>query len=417
MPLRQAGPRRGTRASVRARFRRRQRPPGLTVDRPGHRAGLREAVLPSLTRTGTFVLVAALGWLLAENRDWVGTYRSDAYLALAGTLLAVGLYASTYGIDLGAARRNARLVVLAVSGGVVVKAALISAVMYLAFREPAYLVLGVAVAQIDPVSFAAARLTSRMSAQAKTILSAWASFDDPITVLLTVYAAAWVWPLVPADPAAAPAPPHTGFESFGLSLAQNLALAAVAALVWWGTERLRRWVRSGRLVTALQIVVLAGLAAFAVWQFLMLALAVAGLFYRPPIGAVLDRLTQGAFLAASFALGLVLVGGISPLAGVVLGLAAVGAHVVVALVIGWRLPRSDRVDVLLGQQNGITAIILALVLERQFVGTVAVVAPAILTINVLHALTNGLREAYRRPGPAVDLPAPPLRPPLSPRRG
>ncbi|MEU4569349.1 hypothetical protein [Micromonospora sp. NPDC023956] len=415
MPLRQAGPPRWTRsgrAAAPPRLRRRWRPPRPPGDRPARRTGLREAVLPSLARTGTFVLVAALGWLLAENRDWVGTYRSDTYLTVAGTLLAVGLYASTYGIDLGAARRNVRLVVLAISGGVVVKAALISAVMYLAFREPAYLVLGVAVAQIDPVSFAAARLQSRMSAQAKTILSAWASFDDPITVLLTVYAAAWVWPLVPADPAAATAPPHTGLESFGLSLAQNLALAGVAALVWWGTERLRRWV-PGRLVTALQIVALAGLAAVAVWQFLMLALAVAGLFYRPPLGDVLDRLTQGAFLAASFALGLVLVGGISPLAGVVLGLAAVGAHVVVALVIGWRLPRSDRVDVLLGQQNGITAIILALVLERQFVGTVAAVAPAILTINVLHALGNGLRETYRRPVPAVDLPAPPL----NPRRG
>ncbi|SCL35539.1 hypothetical protein GA0074692_4118 [Micromonospora pallida] len=405
VPLRPSRPARGAQRPAGRRWR----PSRSAVDRTGRRTGVREAVLPSLTRTGTFVLVAALGWLLAENRDWVGTYRSDAYLTLAGTLLAVGLYASTYGIDLRAARRNARLVVFAITGGVVVKAALISAVMYLAFREPAYLVLGVAVAQIDPVSFAAARLQSRMSAQAKTILSAWASFDDPITVLLTVYAAAWVWPLVPADPAAATAPPHTGFESFGLSLVQNLALAAVAALVWWGTERLRRWVRPGRLVTALQLVALAGLAAFAVWQFLMLALAVAGLFYRPPLGAVLDRLTQVAFLAASFALGLVLVGGISPLAGAVLGLAAVGAHVVVALLVGRRLPRSDRVDVLLGQQNGITAIILALVLERQFVGTVAVVAPAILTVNVLHALTNGVREAYRRPGPDV--------PPLSPRRG
>lgn len=370
---------------------------------------VRAAVLPSLTRTGVFVVVAALGWLLAENRDWVAAYRSDGYLLFAGTLLAVGLYASTYGIDLRAARRNAPLVVLAVTVGVLVKAALISAVMYLVLRQPAYLVLGVAVAQIDPVSFAAARLQSRMSEQAKTILSAWASFDDPITVLLTVYAAAWVWPLVPADPAAAGAPPHTGLESFGLSLAQNLALAAVAGLVWWGTGRMRRWLPEP-VVTTLRIVALLALAVVAVWQFLMLALAVAGLFYRPPVQAVLDRLTQGAFLAASLALGLVLVGGVDPLAGLLLGLAAVGAHMLVAVVIGWRLPRSDRVDVLLGQQNGITAIILALVLERQFVGTVAVVAPAILTINVLHALTNGVRETYRRPAPAAD---PPVTSPVS----
>ncbi|WDZ86928.1 hypothetical protein [Micromonospora cathayae] len=386
----------------------------------GRRAGVAEAMLPSLRRTAWFVLVAGAGCLLANSRGWDDTYRSDTYLTLAGTLLAVGLYASTYGIDLRAARRNARLVVLAITLGVVVKAALISAVLYLAFQQPAYLVLGVAVAQIDPVSFAAARLQSRMSAQAKTILSAWASFDDPVTVLLTVYAAALVWPLVPADPSAAAAPPHTGLDSFGLSLAQNLALAAVAALVWWGTERLRRWLRPGWLVTAVQFAALAGIAAYAVWQFLMLALAIAGLFYRPSFGAVLDRLTQVAFLAASFLLGLVLVDGVRLPAGVLLGVAAVAAHALVASLVGWRLPRSDRLDVVLGQQNGITAVILALVLERQFVGTVAVVAPAIVTINVLHALTNGAREAYRPPdpGPEADPPvSSTVSSPLSPRPG
>lgn len=382
--------------------------------------GVAEAVLPSLRRTVEFVLVAGLGCLLANNRGWDDTYRSDTYLTVAGALLAVGLYASTYGIDLPAARRNARLVVVAITLGVVVKAVLISAVLYLAFQQPAYLVLGIAVAQIDPVSFAAARLQSRMSEQAKTILSAWASFDDPITVLLTVYAAAWVWPLLPDDPSAAAAPPHTGFDSFGLSLLQNLALAAVAALLWWGTQRLRRRVRPGWLVTVAQVVLLTAIAAYAVWQFLMLAVAIAGLFYRPPVGPVLDRLTRLAFLAASFLLGLVLVDGLRLPAGVALGFAAVGAHMLVAVLVGWRLPRSDRLDVVLGQQNGITAVILALVLERQFVGTVAVVAPAIVVINVLHALTNGAREAYRRPMTDGDPPVGPTvaaRPPLSRRPG
>ncbi|MFI9527809.1 cation:proton antiporter [Micromonospora rosaria] len=360
-----------------------------------------EAVLPSLRRSGLFVLVAAAGWALAAGLDWTAPYRSDGYLAVAGVLLAVGLFASTSGIDLAAARRNARLVGLAITVGVLVKAALITGVMLLAFRNPAYLVLGVAVAQIDPLSFAAARLQSRMSPQAKTILSAWASFDDPVTVLLTVYAAAWALPLLPDGPATVDVLPHTALRDLGVSLAENAALVLVAALLWWGTRALRR--RLGGPPTAwtvLQVVLLVGVAGVAVWQFLMLGLAVAGLFYRPPVGALLDRLTRWAFLAATFALGLVLVGGVRPVPGVVLGLAAVAAHVVVALIVCARLPAADRLDVLLGQQNGITAVILALVLERQFPGTVAVVAPAILTVNLLHALTNGLREAYR-PEPAA----------------
>ncbi|WP_320065972.1 hypothetical protein [Micromonospora sp. RTGN7] len=376
-----------------------------TPARPGP-ARVVEALLPSLRRSGLFVLVAAAGWVLAAQLGWTAAHRSEGYLTVAGALLAVGLFASTYGIDLRQARGNLRLVGLAITLGVVVKAALISAVMYLAFREPAYLVLGVAVAQIDPLSFAAARLQSRMSEQAKAILSAWASFDDPVTVLLTVYTAAWVLPLLPPDPAASSAPPHTGVESFGLSLAENLALAAVAALLWWGTERARRSLadrspRSGRLLQLLQVFLLVAVGAFAVWQFLMLGLALAGLVYRPPVAAMLDRLTRLAFLAASFALGLVLVGGLHPVPGVVLGVSAVAAHMLVAIVIGRRLPPSDRLDVVLGQQNGITAVILALVLERQFVGTVAVVAPAIVAINLLHALGNGLREAYRRDGPTT----------------
>ncbi|MGW1060944.1 hypothetical protein [Micromonospora rubida] len=380
--------------------------------RPG-RAGVVEAVLPSLRRSGLFVLVAAAGWVLAGQAGWTAAHRSEGYLTVAGALLAVGLFASTYGIDLRAARGNLRLVGLAITLGVLVKASLISAVMYLAFREPAYLVLGVAVAQIDPLSFAAARLQSRMSGQAKAILSAWASFDDPVTVLLTVYAAAWVLPLLPADPAASSAPPHTGVGSFGLSLAENLALAAVAALLWWGTERARRTAadrspRSGRLLRLLQVLILVGLGAFAVWQFLMLGIALAGLVYRPPVAPVLDRLTQLAFLAASFALGLVLVGGPNLVPGVVLGLSAVAAHMLVAVVIGRRLPSSDRLDVVLGQQNGITAVLLALVLERQFVGTVAVVAPAIVTVNLLHAFGNGLREAYRREASSAAPTATPL---------
>ncbi|GAB2960398.1 hypothetical protein GCM10027280_56530 [Micromonospora polyrhachis] len=379
-----------------------------------------EVVWPAARRMLLFLTVLVGGWLVARIGGLTGIHREPGYLLVATVLLAVGLFASTYGIDLRAARGNIRLVVVAVSLGVVVKALLISGVLYLAFHRPEYLVLGVAVAQIDPLSFAAARLQSRMSERAKAILSAWASFDDPITILLTVYVSAWVLPMLDPIGGQVGQPEPNGIAVFGLSIAQNLIFAVVACGLWWLTELPGRRVgRSGevdapgdgplrndgwrwrggwgRVRLALQLLLLVGLVSFAVWQFLLLGLAITGLFYRPPIERLLNRLTQAAFLLATFALGLVLVGGIRLAPGIVLGVAAFAAHALVAAVIGARLPRPDRIDLLLGQQNGITAIILALLLEPSFPGTVAVVAPAVVTINLLHAVSNGIREALRRP--------------------
>lgn len=54
----------------------------------------------------------------------------------------------------------------------------------------------------------------------------------------------------------------------------------------------------------------------------------------------------------------------------------------------------------LAQQNGVTAVILALVFERSLDGFVAVVAPAIVTINVIHALADRAVDAW---GGAVSL--------------
>ena len=46
------------------------------------------------------------------------------------------------------------------------------------------------------------------------------------------------------------------------------------------------------------------------------------------------------------------------------------------------------------QQNGITAIILALLFETYYSGTVAIVAPAIITINLLYLVANQLLDAH-----------------------
>lgn len=339
------------------------------------------------------VVVAVVGLGVARLTGAGDLTDTPVYLYGAYTLLAIGLFGSTHGIDLAEARHELRTVLIAVTLGVLGKAALIAGVMVLVMGDPAYLVLGVAVAQIDPLSVAAMHSRSGMSSRARAILSAWASFDDPITVLLTVYASAIALPLATHAAGSGGGVPVTdGLWSWGASLLGNAVLVLAVWLVWRALGALRpRLGRAYRLVT---VAVLLVVVAIAVWQMWMLGLAAIGLFYRPGIGRHLDRLASAAFLLAVFALGMLLTGGIEPGLGIILGGVAFAAQALAACVIARRLNSDDRVHLALGQQNGITAIILALTLQPDFPRTIAIVAPAILVVNVLNIAGNGWWERH-----------------------
>ncbi|MCS7481368.1 hypothetical protein ACFFQW_23305 [Umezawaea endophytica] len=347
-------------------------------------------------RSVALLAAAGAGWAGAELFRLDDVDSSAGYRFFVTALLGFGLYASTRGIEIDEFRTHLRTVVLAVTLGVLAKVAFIFGVLYLVYRDPDHLVLAIALAQIDPLSVAAVRLKSRMSESAKALLAAWASFDDPITVLLTAYFTAFA--LGAHDTVG------TGLTSFGTSLLWNAVLVAAAYLAHrvWKARRTtsdapRPWPVRWAVRTGLILLLLAG-GFVAVKYALLLALAVIGLFFRPNLGRSLDGLTQVALYTAAVAVGAVLVGGVRIGEGVVLGIAAYAAQVVVALVLTVpKVWRGDRVRLALGQQNGLTAIILALLLEPNFPGTIAVVAPAIIVVNVLHALCNGLYDRFAAP--------------------
>lgn len=322
----------------------------------------------------------------------VGT---PAYLVVATALLAVGLFGSTYEISLTELRRNARSLLVAVTAGVLMKAAVISGIMVVVFRDPSYLVLGVVVAQIDPLSIAATRYRSRMSDRAGSMLAAWAAFDDPVTVLLAFYLSALT---------ARAAVPGRGLAADVTGVAVNvltsLLLVGLAFLCWRLVRHLSRDHRRSRRAVPLAVLLLVGVLV--VWRSLLLGIAATGLFFRPPVARTVRVAVDAAYLIAAFALGLLLVGGIDLLSGLVLGSAAFLAQAVVGGgIIARGLPRVDRAYLSIAQQNGITAIILALLLEPDRPGTVGIVAPAILTVNVLHLVANSVldRRLSGRPEP------------------
>lgn len=386
---------------------------------------------------------------LAGHGSWAARLTDTWwYMPAAGLLLGIGLYGSTHEIERGEVVRDLRTVAVVITLGVLLKAAFIAGVMVLVFRKPEYIVLGIAVAQIDPLSVAAAGGNTRMSPRAKSLLNVWAAFDDPMTVLLSVYFPLLARHLAAGHTAPALASQGGGVLGYAESIGLNVLLCAAAFAAWHAVRRgwtaLRRVPptradlppapsgtaradTASRVAGISALVVVVPLLVVAAARMLMPAVAVTGLLVRA------DRYRAGirsavtvAFLIAAFGLGVLLVGNVSPATGIVLGLAAFAAQAVVTLVVVPLtlpdLPRSDTIGLAISQQNGITAIILALALEPDFPGTVGIVGPAILTIGVLYYAANAVYASHlrtvgapagrgrRRTGPggreAEDLPHP-----------
>ncbi len=341
-----------------------------------------------MRRTGRLILciLFGLGLAWAISADVGGLSQSPAYRGAAYLLLAIGLYSATYGIDLRQARQDKKIILSAVTIGVVVKAALIGGVLALAWQNPLFLILGVAVAQIDPLSVAALMGDGRMSVRARNVLAAWSSFDDPFTVILTIYAAAVAvntfgighHPPANTDP----------LLQYAIDLGGNLLLAGIAWLIW-------RAIGHRPVLQYLALLAFFAVAATTGW---MLAIAVIGLFARPArLDGAIGRITQAALYISSIGLGFLLIDGIRIVEGITLGVAAYLAQIAVAAVLTRGMPTADRWHLALAQQNGITAIILALTLQIQFDDAVAIIAPAIITVNLVHAIVNKLYDTRYRP--------------------
>ncbi|MFJ5726890.1 hypothetical protein [Streptomyces paradoxus] len=187
-----------------------------------------------------------------------------------------------------------------------------------------------------------------------------------------------------------------GAQGFVLGLALNALLLAGALLAWWAGGRLcpagrsgREPVRPRRPATPLAVVLVVVMLLLAAANMLMLAVAVAGLFLRTQAFArPLARAVTSAFLLATAVLGLFVAQGVSLGPGLLLGVSAFTAQAVVAVLLMPLFVRGlsgrDRVLLGIGRQNGLTAVLLPLTLERDFPKTVGIVAPAVVTVNLLH---------------------------------
>ena len=325
------------------------------------------------------ILIALAGLAVASMIDISDLPLQPYYEPFTYALLAVGLYGSVYGIHLEELQNHRVIVLRAVTVGVLLKTAIIGLILYLVTQDAVAFLLALTVAQIDPLSVANLLKggTSKLSSRAHTILSAWSSFDDPMTVLLSIYALFFFVP-------------HTATGSmfgsvlpFFIGLAQNLLFFLVTYLVY---SRIKE-------SSSAQVLLLFACFVIAVTFQWMLGIAIIGLFLRPKIKQ-LSLVISAAFYIAVLLLGFLLVNGVYWIQGLALGFGAILAQILVGLLLTRNLPRSERLYLAFAQQNGITALILALFFERDLPMTVGIVAPAIIIINLGYYIFNSLVFKY-----------------------
>ncbi len=348
---------------------------------------MNETERAQIRRNLQLVLIATLGVIFALMCRISGAQRSVIYTGAATTLLFIGLYFAVYFIDKEEAKRHWRIVAIAVTFGVICKYFIILLMTLVALQQWQYAVFAMAMAQIDPLSVAAISKDSRMNAQTKAVLNAWASFDDPITGVAT-----WLMLGLIAKTAHQKIASDSDWSSILIGLSPFiLTIVLVTVFKLTRLPRAKSDVAKTGIVGAIAFVAIP-LKAFS-------ASALAGWFIRPKwLSKFADKFTQLALCGATFMLGMILADGVNVIGGIVLGVATYLSQIVV----GWLVMRlatskskkgaafstRDTWQIALAQQNGITAIVLALNLETMVSGAIATIALAILVVNTLNFGAN-----------------------------
>ena len=280
-------------------------------------------------------------------------------------LLGIGLLKSTFDIELkGLSRQDWKLILQAITIGVTLKAIFVAAVMVWAWGDPKYFVLAVAVSQVDPLAASVLNSHSRLSQKGKDILAAWSSFDDPVSILLTIlmlttqHSIGIDFGLTNVNVLI------NSMTGFGEYFVKNFAFMAAAVFLF---ERAYRGSYFWKVVFT--ITFLGGAIFIGATWYWMFGLALIGLYMRPKDKRVmalakrtLDILAQAAFIVAVLLVCYLIAheGRVDFGPGVALGSLAFVSHIGVTFLLVGRKPidPQDRVYLAFSHQNGITATML-----------------------------------------------------------
>ena len=318
-----------------------------------------------------FIMAIALGLglgTLFNLDDFI--YTSVWFEFLSTLALLIGLYGSVYGIDREKLLEEREIVFSAVTIGVVLKILIIGLLFYAVTDQIGWsFLLATIIAQIDPLSVASLE-ENRLSERGNTILRAWASFDDPMTVIISV----WISTLIVGG--------DFNLFNLGVDILYNLLFA-------YGVYRLYQPIREKNRYQLL-LLFFAFIVALSFQLFLGIALI--AIFLKPNIENEIESAIKMALFYVSVVMGILISHGLNVVEGVVLGVLTILAQVITSWLLTKELEIPDRIQLSIAQQSGITAITLAVYFSSLHPQVVETIAVAILTINLLYW---GLNRLYR----------------------
>jgi len=312
-------------------------------------------------------------FLTVSPRDAAG----GVFHFVVGCALGIGLYGSVYGIDIKILKNNLSTVLSAITVGVILKILVISALLspFLGFSFS--VLIATIIAQIDPLSTAAITDNNKITIDGKTIIRAWSSFDDPVTIIVAIWIAMFLY-----------SENHGEMNFFwydiSISFLLNIILSAVIWLIYKMSSR----------SFAFDCLLLGITFIVGIFFELFLAIAIIGLFLRPRIEKVVDNAVLFSLFFVSFLMGIILAEESSIYLGVAVGVFTVVSQIIAAIFLTRRLSYMDRVKLSIAHQSGVTAISLTLYFAQYNSHLLGIIAVAIITINILYLINNYVVDRF-----------------------
>lgn len=317
-----------------------------------------------------FILIGvAISYLFNINN----IENSKYITSISDIALAIGLYGSVYGIDVESLKKNLNIVFSAISIGVILKISIIGGILWLYMQTPVAFLLAAIIAQIDPLSISALEKSKNLSKDGETILRAWSSFDDPITIIVSLWLASFVYINT-----------SVSFSEIvsdaAITFYYNIIMAVIVYFLW-------RFLRPlNKAITCFSLLFISFILT--IYFELFLGFAIIALFVRPPLFDYEETIIFVTLLIVSIILGMLLTNGINIIIGVIMGISTMLSQFIVAFFLTEKMTFHDKVKLSFAHQSGITAISLSLYFMQYDSSLIKSIAVAIVTINIGYIFAN-----------------------------
>ncbi len=324
----------------------------------------------------------------------LGTYGSAIYLNIDArnipflqeimyASIAVGLYINVLGIDRsilkGCLDSIAKVIFVGVPLKILIPGFLLS-ILSPQIRATSYLCATV-IAQIDPIAAGKSLECSKISSKSATILRAWSSFDDPITVLFAFYI---FLPALLLE--------NFNFAEYFISyILKDIIICFLVYQIYTIYQQKIIIKYRQKLIIDTILIILTILYSIIFKSFLLPATI--GLFIRPFESEIFTRITSGIFLLSALILGLMSANvKLYWYSGFILAVATFFVAQIIVTQIFIKDSMNSKARVMFGHQNGMTAMLLTIAIEmsasQETNNLLSVTLPAIIWIALFYFGSN-----------------------------